>query len=359
MKLTPFHTQHLRLGAKMALFANYDMPISYGSINDEHLAVRTNAGVFDVSHMGEFIIRGNGAFDLIQQLTSNDVSKLYPGKVQYSCLLHPTGGIVDDMLVYQLSDNAYMLVVNAANIQKDWEYIAIHNTNNVEMQDISDRTALLAVQGPKSSRILQRLTDTSLIDMPYYTFEKNTFSGIPNVLISATGYTGSGGFEIYFDNQHAETIWNAIFEAGLTYNLRPIGLAARNTLRLEKGYMLYGNDINDTTTPIEAGLGWITKLNKPNFMGKEILLKQKKNGTERSLIGFELTDKGVARDHCPITDFQGNRIGEVTSACPSPSLKKSIGMGYVPIAYTQPNTPIFIQVRDKLLAAQVVPTPFL
>ncbi|MBK9458652.1 MAG: glycine cleavage system aminomethyltransferase GcvT [Sphingobacteriales bacterium] len=359
MNTTPFHAQHLQLGAKMAPFAGYDMPISYGSINDEHLAVRNNAGVFDVSHMGEFIIRGNGAFDLIQQLSSNDVSKLYPGKVQYSCLLHPTGGIVDDMLVYQLSDNAYMLVVNAANIQKDWNYISIHNTANVEMQDISDRTALLAVQGPKASRILQRLTELSLIDMPYYTFAKGTFAGVANVLISATGYTGSGGFEIYFDNKDAETIWNAIFDAGLSYNLRPVGLAARNTLRLEKGYMLYGNDINDTTTPLEAGLGWITKLNKPNFIAKEALLKQKKNGTALTLVGFELTDKGVARDHCPITDFEGNRIGEVTSACPSPSLKKSIGMGYVHTAYAQPNTPIFIQVRDKLLAAQVVPTPFL
>lgn len=359
MNTTPFHAQHLQLGAKMAPFAGYDMPISYGSINDEHLAVRNNAGIFDVSHMGEFIIRGNGAFDLIQQLSSNDVSKLYPGKVQYSCLLHPTGGIVDDMLVYQLSDNAYMLVVNAANIQKDWDYISIHNTANVEMQNISDRTALLAVQGPKASRILQRLTDISLIDMPYYTFAKGTFAGVANTLISATGYTGSGGFEIYFDNTDAETIWNAILDAGSSYNLRPVGLAARNTLRLEKGYMLYGNDINDTTTPLEAGLGWITKLNKPNFIAKEALLKQKKNGIALTLIGFELTDKGVARDHCPITDFEGNRIGEVTSACPSPSLKKSIGIGYVPTAYAQPNTPIFIQVRDKLLAAQVVPTPFL
>ena len=359
MKNTALTEKHISLGAKMVPFAGYNMPVQYEGVIAEHETVRNAVGVFDVSHMGEFILKGDNALDLIQRVTSNDAAKLFDGKVQYSCLPNKTGGIVDDLLVYRIDEKTYMLVVNASNIDKDWEWISSFNTKGVEMHNISDKTSLLAVQGPKAAAALQKLTDIDLAGMEYYSFKKGKFNGVDNVVVSATGYTGSGGFEIYFDNKDAETIWNAIFDAGLSYNLRPVGLAARNTLRLEKGYMLYGNDINDTTTPLEAGLGWITKLNKPNFIAKEALLKQKKNGTALTLVGFELTDKGVARDHCPIADFEGNRIGEVTSACPSPSLKKSIGMGYVHTAYAQPNTPIFIQVRDKLLAAQVVPTPFL
>jgi aminomethyltransferase len=359
LKNTPFYHFHQQLAAKMLPFAGYNMPISYTSINEEHLLVRQKVGVFDVSHMGQFIVRGEGAFELVQKLSSNDVAQLYEGKVQYSCLLYPNGTIVDDMLVYCLPNGVYMLVVNAANIQKDWDYIVQHAAPETTLIDISDRTALLAVQGPLATEVLHTLTAMGLKNMDYYTCEKGVFAGVSNVLVSATGYTGAGGFEIYFDQEHADTIWNAIFEAGKSCGIAPIGLAARNTLRLEKGYMLYGNDIDDTTSPLEAGLGWICKLNKGDFVGRDALQAQKQAGLTRRLVGFELLDKGVARDGCLVQDANGMVIGKVTSAAPSPSLKKSIGMAYVAMPFAKPETSINIVVRDKALAAKVVAMPFL
>lgn len=360
MKNTPFTEIHLSLGAKMAAFAGYNMPISYTGINDEHQAVRKNAGVFDVSHMGEFLIRGGQALPLIQRITTNDASKLTAGKAQYSCMTNKQGGIVDDLLVYCLEENKlYMLVVNAGNIEKDWKWISDHNTENAIMQDISAQTCLLAVQGPNATRILQSLTDMDLLNLRYYTFVKGRFAGIDNVLISATGYTGAGGVEIYFENkdQAATSIWSAIFEAGKTAGIKPIGLGARDTLRLEMGFCLYGNDIDDTTSPLEAGLGWITKFSKP-FTASDILQQQKEAGLKNRLVGFEMTDKGIARHGYPITDTTGNSIGRVTSGTQSPSLGKAIGMGYVPAASAAAGTEIHIAVRDKLLKAVVVKMPF-
>src|SRR5215217_6698105 len=297
MKSTPFTQKHKALGAKMAEFAGYNMPISYSGINDEHAAVRNNAGVFDVSHMGEFILKGEHALDLIQRVTSNDASKLTVGKAQYSCLPNDQGGIVDDLLVYCIEENkVYMLVVNASNIEKDWNWISKHNTKNVEMHNISEKTCLLAIQGPNATKILQPLTEIDIMNLKYYTFVKGTFAGVENVLISATGYTGSGGVEIYFEDNgdNAEKIWNAIFEAGKPQGLKPIGLGARDTLRLEMGFCLYGNDIDDTTSPLEAGLGWITKFTK-QFPSSTIFEKQKAEGTTRKLVGFEMIDKGIPR----------------------------------------------------------------
>ena len=361
MKSTPFTHKHIALGAKMAEFAGYNMPISYTGINDEHAAVRTNAGVFDVSHMGEFILKGDDALDLIQRVTSNDASKLTTGKAQYSCLPNETGGIVDDLLVYCLEPNkAYMLVVNASNIEKDWNWIVQHNTGGVEMHNISDKTCLLAIQGPNATKILQTLTELDILNLQYYTFVKGRFAGVDNVLISATGYTGAGGVEIYFEdlNGAADIIWDAIFEAGKSAGIKPIGLGARDTLRLEKAFCLYGNDIDDTTSPLEAGLGWITKFTK-DFTARSIMESLKANGVQRKLVGFEMLERGIPRHDYLITDANGTVIGKVTSGTQSPSLQKAIGMGYVQTGFDSYGTEIFIEIRDKKIKAQVVKVPFL
>jgi aminomethyltransferase len=360
MKHTPFTLLHIGLGAKMAEFAGYNMPISYTGINDEHLAVRTNAGVFDVSHMGEFIVKGEHALDLIQRVTTNDAAKLTNGKAQYSALTNDKGGIVDDLIVYCLEENkTYMLVVNAANIEKDWKWITHHNTRHAELHNISDKTCLLAIQGPNATRMLQPLTDIDILNLTYYTFAKGRFAGVDNVLISATGYTGAGGIEIYFEDKDgaAETIWNKLFEIGKPQGLKPIGLAARDTLRLEMGYCLYGNDIDDTTSPLEAGLGWITKFTK-DFTARPILEQQKASAPAQKLVGFEMLEKGIPRHDYEIKDFSGATIGRVTSGTQSPSLGKAIGIGYVRPAFSHLDTKIYIKVRDKLLQARVVKFPF-
>lgn len=360
MKNTPFTQMHIDLGAKMAEFAGYNMPISYAGINEEHNTVRKNAGVFDVSHMGEFIFKGEDALDLIQRVTTNDASKLTAGKAQYSCLTNEEGGIVDDLLVYCVEENkVYMVVVNASNIEKDWGWIKQHNTKNVEMHNISEQTCLLAIQGPNATRVLQTLTEMDILNLKYYTFVKGDFAGVSNVLVSATGYTGAGGVEIYFEDKNAaaDKIWKAIFEAGASQNIKPIGLAARDTLRLEMGYCLYGNDIDDTTSPLEAGLGWITKFTK-DFTAKEKLQKQKEAGVERKLVGFEMVDRGIPRHGYEIKGFDSGILGYVTSGTQSPSLNKAIGMGYVRKAFADTDTNIFIKVREKLLQAKVVKIPF-
>lgn len=360
MKNTPFTQIHQSLGAKMAEFAGYNMPISYSGINDEHTAVRNHAGVFDVSHMGEFILKGANALSLIQRVTSNDASKLQAGQAQYSCLPNLQGGIVDDLLVYCVEPNkVYMLVVNASNIEKDWNWISSFNTEKVEMHNISDKTCLLAVQGPDASKIIQSLTEMDILNLKYYTFVKGKFAGVENVLISATGYTGAGGVEIYFEDkgEDAQKIWNAIFAAGASYGIKPIGLGARDTLRLEMGFCLYGNDIDDTTSPLEAGLGWITKFTK-EFTADAIFKAQKEAGLKRKLVGFEMIDRGIPRHHYEIKDAAGNSIGVVTSGTQSPSLQKAIGMGYVAIEHAALDTDIYIAVRDKQLKARVVKFPF-
>ena len=360
MKNTPFTNIHVSLGAKMAEFAGYNMPISYAGINDEHHTVRSNAGIFDVSHMGEFILKGEHALELIQRVTTNDASKLKKGQAQYSCFTNEEGGIVDDLLVYCIEDSkVYMIVVNASNIDKDWNWLVKHNTNKAEMHNVSDKTCLLAVEGPNATKILQSLTSIDILNLKYYTFEKGVFAGVENVLISATGYTGAGGVEIYFEDKDdaPEKIWNAIFKVGEPEGLKPIGLAARDTLRLEMGYCLYGNDIDDTTSPLEAGLGWITKFSK-DFTAKEILQEQKTSGIKRKLVGFEMMEKGIPRHGYDIKDFSGRVIGTVTSGTQSPSLKKAIGMGYVDINHANLDTSIYIRVRDKLLVAKVVKFPF-
>src|ERR1700743_3383855 len=312
MKNTALTDVHIKAGAKIVPFAGYNMPVQYAGINAEHDTVRKGVGVFDVSHMGEFILKGENALALIQQVTSNDASKLHDGKVQYSCLPNEDGGIVDDLLVYRLDEKTYMLVVNASNIEKDWNWISKFNTDGVEMKDISDRTTLLAIQGPKAAEALQSLTDVDLGSMEYYTFKKGEFAGVPNVLLSATGYTGAGGFEIYFENEHAEEIWNKVFAAGEKFGIKPIGLGARDTLRLEMGFCLYGNDIDDTTSPLEAGLGWVTKFNK-EFTNSAALQQQKQDGVTKKLVGFEMIDRGIPRHDYPIVDGAGTLIGKVTS----------------------------------------------
>jgi aminomethyltransferase len=360
MKNTPFTEKHIALGAKMAPFAGYNMPISYTGINDEHAAVRNNAGVFDVSHMGEFILKGENALDLIQRVTSNDASKLTNGKAQYSCLPNNDGGIVDDLLVYCIEENnVYMLVVNASNIEKDWNWISQHNDKNVAMQNISDKTCLLAIQGPNATKILQSLTELDILNLKYYTFVKGSFAGVKNVLISATGYTGAGGVEIYFEDNddNAVKIWDAIFEAGKAAGIKPIGLGARDTLRLEMGFCLYGNDIDDATSPLEAGLGWITKFTK-DFTNRAYFEKQKAEGLTKKLVGFEMQEKGIARHGYEIKDFSGAPIGAVTSGTMSPSLGKAIGMGYVETKYAALDSEIYIAVRNTLLKAKVVKIPF-
>ena len=344
----------------MAEFAGYNMPISYSGINDEHFAVRTSVGVFDVSHMGEFILKGPDALDLIQRVTSNDASKLTAGKAQYSCLPNKEAGIVDDLIVYCLEENkSYMLVVNASNIEKDWNWISSFNTNNVEMHNISDKTALIAIQGPNATKALQALTNIDILNLKYYTFTKGNFAGVDNVLISATGYTGSGGVEIYFDDvdDNASKIWDAIFKEGKAYNMKPVGLGARDTLRLEMGYCLYGNDIDDTTSPLEAGLGWVTKFSK-DFTAKAIIEQQKAEGVKRKLVGFEMIDRGIPRHDYLIKDASNNTIGKVCSGTQSPSLNKAIGLGYVNISHAQVDNEIFIEIRNSLVKAKVSKTPF-
>ena len=357
MKNTALTAIHIQAGAKMVPFAGYNMPVQYAGINVEHETVRKGVGVFDVSHMGEFILKGDHALDLIQQVSSNDAAKLYDGKVQYSCLPNRDGGIVDDLLVYRIDPKTYMLVVNASNIDKDWDWISKYNTWGVDMKNISDHTSLLAIQGPKAAEALQSLTDIDLASMEYYTFIKGKFAGVDNVLVSATGYTGAGGFEIYFDNQYAEEIWNAIFKAGEPFGIKPIGLGARDTLRLEMGFCLYGNDIDDTTSPLEAGLGWVTKFTK-DFVNSPALAQQKQEGVKRKLVGFEMIDRGIARHDYPIVDAEGNVIGKVTSGTQSPSLQKAIGMGYVKTEFAKEGTGIYISIRDNKIKAKVVKPPF-
>lgn len=359
MKKTALYEKHLELGAKMVPFAGYEMPVSYKGIIEEHQTVRSGVGMFDVSHMGEFIVKGEGAMALIQQVTSNDVSKLNKGDAQYSCLPNDKGGIVDDLLVYKLGEEEYMLVVNASNIEKDWNWISQYNTQGVELKNISDQTSLMAVQGPKTAEALQALTSIDLAEMKYYTFERGTFAGVDNVIVSATGYTGSGGFEIYVANESAAKVWDAIMEAGAEANIQAIGLGARDTLRLEMGYCLYGNDIDDTTSPLEAGLGWITKLkNEDDFVYKQELIAQKAAGLTRKLVGFEVLDKRPPRQGYEIVDGAGAVIGHVTSGTKGPSVDKPIGMGYVEKAYAKSGTEIFINVRGKHLPATVQRLPF-
>lgn len=357
MKNTALTHIHESLGAKMVPFAGYNMPVQYEGINIEHETVRNSVGVFDVSHMGEFFLKGENALALIQKVTSNDASLLHDGKIQYSCLPNDKGGIVDDLLVYRINRENYLLVVNAANIEKDWNWISKQNNFGVEMHNSSEEISLLAVQGPDAAEALQPLTEIDLFQMPYYTFKTGTFAGVDDVIVSATGYTGSGGFEIYFKNKDAVQIWKAIFKAGEKFGIKPIGLAARDTLRLEMGFCLYGNDINDTTSPIEAGLGWITKFNK-DFINSVALKKQKEEGVTKKLVAFEITDKGIPRHDYEIVNENNEVIGEVTSGTMSPSLKKGIGMGYVKTAYSKRGTEIFIKVRNKSIAAKVVKLPF-
>ena len=359
MKTTPFTDVHIALGAKMHEFAGYNMPIEYSGIIDEHNTVVNGVGVFDVSHMGEFWVKSPHALELIQKITSNDASKLPLGKAQYTCFPNETGGIVDDLLVYHYEPEKYLLVVNASNIDKDWNWCVSHNTVGAELENASDRMAQLAIQGPKATEVLQRLTPVDLSSIPYYAFTTGEFAGCPQVIISNTGYTGAGGFELYFYPEDAKKIWDAIFEAGKPEGIKPIGLGARDTLRLEMGFCLYGNDLDDTTSPIEAGLGWITKfVDGKDFTNRAELERQKKEGVARKLCAFELVDKGIPRHGYAIVDAEGKEIGHVTSGTMSPVLKKGIGMGYVQTAYAKPGTEIYIQVRNRNLKAQVVKAPF-
>ena len=357
MKKTALHHIHQSLGAKMVPFAGFDMPVQYEGVNAEHLAVRHNVGVFDVSHMGEFLIEGPNALALIQSVSSNDAALLTVGKAQYSCLPNDEGGIVDDLIIYRIKDETYLLVVNASNIEKDWNWISSKNYMGAIMKNISDDYSLLAIQGPKAIDAMQSLTSIDLSVIKFYHFEVADFAGIPHVIISATGYTGSGGFEIYCKNEEVQQIWERVFDAGADFDIKPIGLAARDTLRLEMGYCLYGNDIDDTTSPIEAGLGWITKFSK-SFINSAALLDQKNSGVNRKLVGFELNDRGIPRKSYPVLDTDGNTIGEVTSGTMSPSLSKGIGMGYVAIEHSKVGTEIGIQIRKKVISATVVKTPF-
>ena len=357
MKNTALSHIHEQLGAKMVPFAGYNMPVQYEGVNAEHETVRNGIGVFDVSHMGEFFLKGENALALIQKVTSNDASKLVDGKAQYSCLPNNEGGIVDDLIVYKIADNQYMLVVNASNIDKDWNWISSHNDLGVEMINASEDYSLLAIQGPKSAEAMQSLTSIDLKNMPYYSFQIGEFACEKDVIVSATGYTGSGGFEIYIKNEVAENIWNKVFEAGASYGIKPIGLAARDTLRLEMGFCLYGNDINDTTSPIEAGLGWITKFDK-KFTNSEALQLQKENGVAKKLVGFELIDRGIPRHDYPIVDQNGNTIGIVTSGTMAPTVGKGIGMGYVTTEFSAIDSTIYIQIRNNKVAAKVVKMPF-
>jgi len=358
MKEIALSATHKALGAKMVPFAGYNMPVSYEGVTVEHQTVREGVGVFDVSHMGEFLIEGPKALELIQKVTSNDASKLEVGRAQYSCLPNETGGVVDDLIVYRVKPETYLLVVNASNIEKDWAHISKYNEGiGADMRNLSEAYSLLAIQGPKAAEAMQSLSSIDLAGIPFYHFEVGDFAGIPHVIISATGYTGSGGFEIYCKNDEVQQVWDKVLEAGASYGIKPIGLAARDTLRLEMGYCLYGNDIDDTTSPLEAGLGWITKFTK-DFVNSEALKTQKETGVTRKLVGFELADRGIPRQGYTITDANGTPIGMVTSGTMSPSLGKGIGMGYVPVSHAKPGTIVGIQIRKKNLPATVVRPPF-
>lgn len=357
VKKVPLNDQHEKLGAKMIPFAGFNMPVRYSSDKEEHNTVREGVGVFDVSHMGEFMLRGPQALDLIQWISSNDASKLVDGQAQYSCLPNDIGGIVDDLLIYKIKDEEYMLVVNASNIEKDWNWIQSQNRQKVEMENISDDVVLLAVQGPKATDTLQKLTDVNLSEVKFYTFVKDKLAG-KEMIISATGYTGSGGFELYVNKDDAVEVWNKVFEAGEEFGIKPIGLGSRDTLRLEKGFCLYGNDITDKTSPLEAGLGWVTKFTK-KFVNSENLKAQKESGVLRKLVGFEMIDRGIPRQGYELVDEDGKKVGEVTSGTMAPSLNLGIGMGYVTKEYSLPDTEIYVQVRNKNLKAKVVKPPFL
>lgn len=357
LKKVVLNDLHEQLGAKMAPFAGYNMPVRYSSDIEEHNNVRNGVGIFDVSHMGEILVKGPQALDLLQHITTNDVSALSVGKAQYSCITNENGGIVDDIIIYKIGEEEYMLVVNASNIEKDWDWISSNNIQKAELVNISDQIGLFAVQGPLAAGALQSLTAIDLSAMRPYTFEKGTFADVPNVLISATGYTGSGGFEIYFPNTYAREVWDKIFDAGKAYDIKPVGLGARDTLRLEMGYSLYGNDLNDTTTPLEAGLGWITKFTK-RFIGDDILKRQKEKGVEKLLVGFELLERGIPREGYAIQNTQGQEIGKVTSGTQSPTLSKGIGLGYVEANFAVVGEEIYIRVRNKQLKAQIVKPPF-
>lgn len=357
MKNTALSQLHESLGAKMVPFAGFNMPVQYEGVTVEHETVRNGVGVFDVSHMGEFLLTGPDALDLIQRVTTNDAATLTIGRAQYSCLPNGKGGIVDDLIVYRMKEEQYLLVVNASNIEKDWNWIASHNTKNVEMKNLSDGYSLLAIQGPKAVEAMQALTTVDLSAIKYYHFEVGPFAGIEHVIISATGYTGSGGFEIYCKNEEVRQVWDKVFEAGAAFGIKPIGLAARDTLRLEMGFCLYGNDIDDTTSPIEAGLGWITKFNK-DFTDSAVLKAQKETGVTRKLVGFEMIDRGIPRHDYLIVDAAGNEIGKVTSGTQGPSVKKAIGMGYVATEFAAVDSEIYISIRDKGVKAKVVKMPF-
>lgn len=356
-KKTALNSVHHAAGAKMVPYAGFEMPVQYSGVNQEHMAVREHLGVFDVSHMGQFYFRGEQAEELLQRLVTNDVSKIKIGQAQYSAMTNEKGGIIDDLILYRMADNEYMMVVNAGCLDKDWEWVNKHNDLGVEITNDSDSIALLAIQGPKSIEAMQALTDVNLSEIKFYHFEKGTFAGVQDVIISATGYTGSGGFEIYFPADDAETMWNAVMQAGKEYGMIPCGLASRDTLRLEKGYCLYGNDINQETSPLEAGLGWVTKFNN-EFIGSDVLKKQKEDGVERKLVGFRMIDRGIPRNGYKITDVEGNEIGEVTSGTQSPMLKEGIGLGYVKIGHDKPQSPIFIRIRDKQVKAEIAKVPF-
>lgn len=360
MKKTAFNEIHKKAGAKMLEFAGYEMPIEYSGIKDEHMTVRNGVGVFDVSHMGEFWVKGPNALDLVKKISSNAPSALQPGQAQYTCFPNGKGGIVDDFLTYCYEPEKYMLVVNAANIEKDWKWIVAQNDVGAELENASDRISQLAIQGPKATETLQKLTDINLSEIKFYSFVTGKMAGIDDIIISATGYTGSGGFELYFGNQVAEQMWNAIFEAGEEFGIKPVGLAARDTLRLEMGYCLYGNDIDDTSSPIEAGLGWITKFNNGRqFIDRDFLTMQKNEGVTRRLRGFKLQERGIPRKGYQLVNSQGSAIGTVTSGTMSPILNMGIGMGYVAKEYSAFGTQIFVKIRNKTIPAEVVKTPFI
>jgi aminomethyltransferase len=357
MKNTALTEKHIKLGAKMVPFAGFNMPVQYEGVNMEHETVRSGVGVFDVSHMGEFELKGPNALALIQKVSSNDASVLVDGKAQYSCMPNGNGGIIDDLIIYRIAHDHYFLVVNASNIEKDWNWISSHNDLGVEMNNLSDEYSLLAIQGPKAAEAMQSLTSIDLSNMTYYTFQYGTFAGIDNVMVSATGYTGSGGFEIYVKNNDVPHVWDRVFEAGKSFGIKPIGLAARDTLRLEMGFCLYGNDINDSTSPLEAGLGWITKFTK-DFIDSDFLKSQKENGISRKLIAFEMVERGIPRHDYRILNDQNESIGIVTSGTMSPSMKIGIGLGYVDVAHTSMDSEIFIEIREKGIKAKIAKLPF-
>lgn len=357
MKKIQLHDTHIALGAKMVPFAGFEMPVQYEGVNIEHETVRNGVGVFDVSHMGEFLLSGPNALSLIQKISSNDASQLFPGRAQYSCMPNNEGGIVDDLIIYQIKPEEYLLVVNASNIEKDWNWISAHNDLGVSMRNLSDDYSLLAIQGPKAVEAMQSLTSIDLSAIKYYHFEVADFAGIAHVIISATGYTGSGGFEIYCKNAEVQQVWDKVFEAGASFGIKPIGLAARDTLRLEMGFCLYGNDIDDTTSPLEAGLGWITKFTK-DFVNSDNLKAQKEAGVSRKLVAFEMIEKGIPRHDYEIANAEGAIIGRVTSGTMSPSIKKAIGLGYVSIDHCAIDSEIFVVIRDKHVKAKVVKLPF-